>query len=377
MPLLKILHVASFTGNIGDNANHVGFVRQLKSNIDKDFEFTKFEIREVYWGRKSFDSDFVDLANSHDLVVVGGGNYFELWVENSATGCSFDIDLDLLSLIKTPLVFNALGVDPAQGASSLALDKFRKFLDVVISNDHMLLSCRNDGSIKALQQIVGEQYASEFYHVPDAGFFTEVDDYDHPEIMLDKKNVVFQVAGDMLEDRFPNSSSECISYDDFVKGLSNVAVRLCEMGSNIILVPHIYSDLRVISDLISVLPDDLRRRYIKVAPYLTGNLGQSYIFDLYKKSDLVLGMRFHANVCAIGLGTPCVGLVNYRQISELYEELNLTRNAVHVNKTGFDQNLIDLAEKILSTNEGHTRLDLKPWEQKIKRFHAAIDRLLV
>ena len=41
-------------------------------------------------------------------------------------------------------------------------------------------------------------------------------------------------------------------------------------------------------------------------------------------------MRFHANVCPIGLGTPTIGLVNYPQVKLLYEELNLENRFVDV-----------------------------------------------
>lgn len=375
MKSLRILHVASFTGNIGDNANHVGFKKLLKANLKRKLDFTRFEIREVYWGYKSFNEEFVELANSFDLVVIGGGNYFELWVDKSATGCSIDIELDLLASIKTPIVFNALGVDPAQGASALALNKFRKFLDLVVSKKNMLLSCRNDGSMHALENIVGLNYASEFYHIPDAGFFTEAVSTYHPEIDANKKNTIIQIAGDMIETRFNKSSPESIDYDEFISLMAKVVEQLAEMKSNIILVPHIFSDLNIINNLIYALPDNIRRKNIKVAPYLIGDSGQDYIFDLYKKSDLVLGMRFHANVCAMAMKTPCIGLVNYRQISELYKEIGQDKYAVHVNKAGFDKKIIDIAASILHDNE-YDHIRLKPWEDKVNTFHAAINDLL-
>ena len=39
----------------------------------------------------------------------------------------------------------------------------------------------------ALENIVGLNYASEFYHIPDAGFFTEAVSTYHPEIDANKK----------------------------------------------------------------------------------------------------------------------------------------------------------------------------------------------
>lgn len=374
---LKVLHVASFTGNIGDNANHTGFRLALETNLGTNIDYTDFEIRKVFWGEKFFDQDFVDLANNHDLVVIGGGNYFELWVEHSQTGTSIDIAMDFLSKIKSPIVFNALGVDPAQGASDVAVAKFRGFLDFVIDSPSMLLSCRNDGSMKTLMEIVGEKYANNFFHVPDAGFFTEVKDYPHPELSSDKKNVVIQIAGDMLEARFPNVQSDDISYKEFLDSLSNYMVEMSKSDVNFIFAPHIFRDLNIIDALMNKLPDSVRRGCVAVAPYLLGQKGQDYIFDLYKKADLILGMRFHASVCGLGLGKPCIGLVNYRQIDELYEELGLPEWKVYVNKQGFAQDLLSLSKGMLSGNAKKQEDLLYSLRTKLDAFHLEIKQMLI
>jgi polysaccharide pyruvyl transferase WcaK-like protein len=56
----------------------------------------------------------------------------------------------------------------------------------------------------------------------------------------------------------------------------------------------------------------------------------------------MLGMRFHANVCALGLGIPTIGLVNYPQIQFLYEELNCLDRAFSVHEPGFSKPLREL-----------------------------------
>lgn len=375
MNTIRTLHIASFKGNIGDNANHSGFRRLLAKNTGLKFEYTEYEIRNVYRGDSAFDEEFVNIANEHDLVVVGGGNYFELWVDRSKTGCSFDIDLELLKAIKKPVIFNALGVDPAQGASDLALNKFRNFLDVVIGNPNMLLSCRNDGSLEALENIVGKSYADEFFHIPDAGFFTEVSNYHHPEFE-GENNVVIQLAGDMKEIRFPSTEEYPVAYLEFLEGMRDVIVELTMKGMNIVLVPHIFRDLGTIGELLDILPDKIRRESVKVAPYLIGDCGQSYIFDIYKKSKLVLAMRFHANVCALGLGVPCIPLINYRQIDKLYDELNLQEFKVEVNKKGFKENLDKLILYVLSNDFKIQQDFLFPWIEKINSFHREIAKLI-
>ncbi len=379
MKTIKVLHVASFTGNIGDNANHTGFRDKLAKCIGESghIEYDEFEIRKVFWGQKDFGEDFVNLANSYDLVVIGGGNYFELWVEDSPTGTSISISLDDLRKIETPIVFNALGVDPAQGASEVSLNKFRSFLDYAIANPKILLSCRNDGSMKTLTELVGIKYADSFFHVPDAGFFTKVVNNFHPEIKAENKNILIQLAGDMIDVRFSKSSDCSISYKEFLNEMSSYIQGIAnQCNANFILVPHIFRDLDVIHSLIDLLPDDIRRSRLTVAPYLTGQEGQDYIFDLYKKVDLVLGMRFHSSVCAIGQNVNCIGLVNYRQIDELYNELGLEDFKVRVNEL-FSSKLHSLTMKFLNNDITIDSSILDDWENKLSVFHNEIKKLIL
>lgn len=380
MKALKVLHVASFQGNIGDNANHTGFRKHLETVLGVELIYTEFEIRKVFWKQKFFDEGFVELANSFDLVIVGGGNYFELWVEDSATGTSFDMSIELYQKIKTPVVFNALGVDPAQGAKAESVDKFRSFIDAACLAENTLFSCRNDGSMETLKDIVGLDYADRFFHVPDAGFFTEVIDCVHPEIDETKKNIVVQLAGDMIPTRFPNANRDDISYEQFIENLASVITTLCEEHeAHIILVPHIFRDLDIIYTLMDKLPDSVRRGPIAVAPYLIGQKGQDYIFDIYGKADLVIGMRFHANVCGLGLGTPSIGLVNYRQIDKLYEEMLLDEYKVYVNKQGFEDKLLSLSLDILNNKIDYpapsTYLD--KWKKQLLEFHSNLKDWLI
>lgn len=61
---IKVLHIASFTGNIGDNANHIGASYLREWFLDYEFQITKKEIRELYWKEWSFNSaEFIEEAN--------------------------------------------------------------------------------------------------------------------------------------------------------------------------------------------------------------------------------------------------------------------------------------------------------------------------
>lgn len=344
-PSLKILQLASFEGNIGDNANHIGTRRMLKENLEYDLTFTNLEIREFYWKKRQFDDSFVKLANQHDLVMIGGGNYFELWVPNSHTGTSININSNILKEIRTPVLFYSLGCDAGQGVPEENLLRFRGFLDYVLESPRFFVTVRNDGSHGTVERYLGNTYSSKIYRVPDGGFFTTVRDYYHPELPADSRHTLaINLAGDMLDVRFNNgTNSQKISYERFLEsfgGFLNTSFNAIP-NLHVVFIPHIFRDLNIISDVLGKTDDIYRRKQITVAPYLHGCGAQEYIFDLYKKCDLVLGTRFHANVCPIGLNTPTIGLVNYPQIQLLYEELGLTNRAVHIDQDGFEHALFD------------------------------------
>ena len=367
MKKIKILQLASFEGNIGDNANHCGSRLLMRENLQGyELDFTELEIREFFWKERKFDDSFATLANDYDLVVIGGGNYFELWVDSSCNGTTVDIPIDLLKKINPPIVFYALGLDPAQGVTEERISKFKTWLDYVLDQEKYVVSVRNDGSMEAANELLGEKYASRMHHVPDGGFFTQVGDFFHPEIPENKTVIGLNLAGDMLDVRFNDAIDGNISDEDFLTTLGDTLSKMLYAHPEIHLVffCHIYKDLAFTSRFLHKMSDPLCRKRVTVAPYLHGEGSQEYIFDAYSKCDLIMGNRFHTNVCAIGLNVPTVGFVNYRQIQKLYEELNIIHRTVEVNKKGFEiklERLIleSLAEKdVIKKQYADIRADL-------------------
>jgi polysaccharide pyruvyl transferase WcaK-like protein len=344
MKTLRILHVASFIGNIGDNANHSGARSRMKINFPgTELIFTELEIRRFYrkWNDLAFDETFIRLANTFDLVIIGGGNYFELWVEHSRTGTTVDLPPELLAQLQSPVVFYGLGLDPEKGYSQSTIAKFKAFLDVVLHEERFLVSVRNDGSLNNAYRLLGPKYASMIHRIPDGGFFTKVEEQSHPELSSQGKTLVINLAGDMLDKRFPCAEEGFISFDDFLEQFAAYIESLLRMREDlsIVLAPHIHRDLQILAALLEKMDDRLCRTRITVAPFLTGPASQSYIFDLYRRADLVMGNRFHANVCSIGLGVPSIGLANYPKIAAMYEELAMPERAVTINRTGFVEQL--------------------------------------
>ena len=91
-------------------------------------------------------------------------------------------------------------------------------------------------------------------------------------------------------------------------------------GFDVCLIPHVPHDLQGISQLLSILPERHKREHVVVAPYLTGNHGAHAIFSIYRESSLILGNRFHTNVCAVAMGAKSLGIAVLDRIKNLYEK---------------------------------------------------------
>jgi polysaccharide pyruvyl transferase WcaK-like protein len=377
---MKVLHLASFTGNIGDNANHSGFRAWFEGLVGIQVSWTDLEIREYYWRERRFDESFLEMLRSFDLLVIGGGNYFELWLERSHTGTSIDIPPDIFAQIEIPVFFNALGCDEGQGATESALSRFRAFMEVLTSNDRYLVTVRNDGSGAVIRKVLPASMAEKVTVIPDGGFFLDIDSPPMPDGPMPRLRVALNLACDMPEIRFAAFAGAAGGYENFCEEFAACieAIAVQRPDVHFVLFSHIHSDLKINSDLVARLGDRLRRTRVSTAPYVTGAVGARHVYGLYSQCDLVIGMRFHANVCAFGTGVPSLGLYNYPQIKLLYDELVCADRCLDVRQPGFSSALVpavldslsrlgDLRERCRQTMTG-LRGQRESFEPRIRQW---------
>jgi len=389
---MKLLHVASFNGNVGDYINHMGFRRMLEEEYTSPIQYTELEMREFYrsWNLRKFDQDFAAYANQFDLVVFGGGNFFELCWDYSATGTTIDLSDEVLDAITTPILFNGLGVDDKRGTVSQDnIRKFGVFLEHLIERNEYL-TVRNDGSKEILARYYDADITKNIRKIPDGGFFVKPRYYEHaelphmgqsypdlPEQRLEKKRTVLavNVAGDSIGVRFAlKESKERLSVEAFCRECQTALRNLLEHNSELylVMVPHISKDLELIYQIISGLPDPLLRTRVSVAPCLNGaRTDGAYIADLYRQSDVAVGMRYHANIAAIAGNTPTIGIVNLEKHKKMYEDIGLSHRLLPSDEPDFAHRLIERVNLILANpglqQEENQRV-LNRLEQENKRY---------
>ena len=342
---MNVLHIASFNGNIGDNANHMGFRPWFEKMSGTQVKWTSLEIREFYWKERLWDDDLADYINSFDRLVIGGGNYFELWVENSPTGTSIAIPSDVFQKIRIPVFFNALGVDPGQGVPEACRVRFTEFLETLLGSDQYLVSVRNDGALGNLKTHIGKQYADQTNLLPDHGFFVPCP-AGEPENPDNRSRIIaINIASDMGEIRFKNFSNRLEFSNEMASLIGQLAHQNPEMEFH--LVPHIFRDLEIISETLSCLDDRLRRTRVRVAAYGSGDIAARNSLAIYANAALVLGMRFHSNVCPMAMKRQVMGLNSYVQIEQLYEGLGQRERLLDITRPGFSEAGLQLASHLL------------------------------
>ncbi len=322
---LSVLHLASFVGNLGDNAMHDGEYRTRAEDLPWALDHRPCEVRDfIHWRRRAFDETFVAEANEADLVVVGGFSLFQLWRENTSSGTYLEAGPELFAAIRRPVLFHGLGVDATRGVSPVAVARTRAFLDEVLGFEHCRFSLRNDGSADFIRDHLGPAYADAMQVVPDGGLFAEPEPWPYAGLPEGSRFIAVNLAGDMPDKRYASPDGEDLT-ERFAAAIASGIEDLLAADETLtcVFVPHIYSDFGPIGSVLEALDDRLRRERVIVAGLAQGEGGWSASFDLYRRASAVIAMRYHAGLASIGFGAPVFGISTHHKIAGQFAAMGL------------------------------------------------------
>lgn len=299
--MTRLLHLASFKGNVGDEVSHSG-LKILLSKCGLKYSSDKQEIRDYYQNaslsKKRFDDSFIENCNSYDLVIVGGGGYMEPSVPASRTGTTFDIDQNIFAHLNAAMIFSSIGCFPAKQVNDVGEKKFSSFLEALNSNNKIEVLFRNDGSFMYARRLC-ENFEFNFKEVLDSGFFFEHSQTTTAKLSA-KDYIIINVGFDQLERII---SYEGIAWSDFYESFSEQILKLAiSEDLDIVFVPHTPQDLKFISAIVSILPDDFLRYRVHVAQYSSGKDNLERVAGLYHGASMIVCGRLHSHVLAIALG---------------------------------------------------------------------------
>lgn len=339
----KILHVAAFEGNVGDNASHLGF-NKILDLLGINVIIDRLEIRKTYNNYKGsdkiyFDDTFVVLANQYDYVIFGGGGFLDYWVENSINGTTINISNDILKKITTKILITSIGSNPHRKIPEGNIEKYKNFLNYVRNSNNIKIALRNDGSLESIRNDLGYQYSDIFFNILDHGFFYIPSNI--VSLPIKEKFLCINITADQIE-----------MYNDGKIAINDKRAYLTELSElvqeiintyklKVVFTPHIFSDLNAITEVLDLLPDYYKRSEVIVAPLLQGDIGTDYLFNLYSNSEFVIASRYHANVCSINQNKKVIGLSPLQRIEYIHEQFSLSNSYVEISP-GFKNKVLSL-----------------------------------
>ncbi len=340
---MKILHVASFNGNIGDIASHKG-LEVILGKVGISYDAKKLEIRDFYKNanyenKMEFDKEFVKLANNYELVLFGGGGFLDYWVPESFTGTTIDIDINNLKNIKSKILITSVGSNPHKEIPEGNYEKFLSFITHCNSSDNITIRFRNDGSVNSLKKDFPSLNITKDNEILDHAFFFKAPNYDIR--WLPKSYVTINITEDQI--RMINGIGDNDSW--YYLELKNLINNLIDKYNKVIFVPHIPSDVNEIMKVISFFDREKISEKIIIAPFIGGEEGANFLFSIYQNSALNIVSRYHANVYSLLSNVPTIGLSNLGRVEYLHSQLSNYKSYIDI-KPMFSDRVVNLINKI-------------------------------
>jgi polysaccharide pyruvyl transferase WcaK-like protein len=334
-------------------------------------------------GHESFDANEL---RPDQLVLVGGGGLIDGRPGRSQSGMACPISGPVLRSTAARVAYVALGYNLFPGQE---LHCREALADVVAAcrERGFPFSVRNDGSLERIREELGSA-ADSVVEIPDPGFFVPArPDAEIPAFRgEDPKRpvVVIQLAGDDLERRLSRSepkprgwrkrrSSKDIREAFFDTMAAFVCRLIQQYDARILIAPHITLDFTVTGRLLDRLPWTLGRPNVQVMG-VTHPRHADYFFEAYRRADLVVAMRGHSVICAVGHRAPCLAIATHDKVSGFMEKCGLGEWTV---ETGPDlaERLWSGAVRLLDDPSEHLAQRDRGTREFAARFQAFIDSL--
>ena len=321
--IMKLLHISSFKGNIGDLISHEGTYELFKQILTPNYFVTQKEIRKTYMDyfhsdKWAFDSEFVDEVNTFDLTVIGGGNFLDYWISESNTATTVNLDKKNVQKITKPLLFMSIGSMPKYSITQKNIFDYSRFMDL-LNEKKIFVGLRNDGSKDIMRDNLKLDNWSNIYDVLDSAFFYPI----HKVLSNEKskKYILINTTLDQLE--FSNRLIRSYSASIYKEQLKLVIEYILdETDYDILFVPHIHQDLKAINEII----DDLDKYYVKFRIIIHGVYHSkdqiNSFLGLYKDATHIIAMRYHSNISALILNKSLSSIIAQDRVYSLIKKID-------------------------------------------------------
>lgn len=331
--LLKLVHLANFNStNIGNGALISGLESLLSADFPRDIVWIREPWDDYTFGFRQFDRRFVELINSCDGLIVNGAVAIHGRDYLQETGMRLELPLAMVEEVKKPIVFYGISYRHFRGQAFHHQDTLRKTLASYSENPKIFLGVRNDGTKKWFKEtlLVPDSVLKGIHEIPDTGVFVQAQSGQYPEILPDRKVIIFSPNDEDAPFRYgepnfshvketgyrltekaiePRESVWSPNRSRLIQAVKNALTEvLRETGAQLLLVPHYLDDLRFIATLVDAFKPQIAHQ-TTISTGLMRVPGTAYFYGRYLAADLVVSMRVHSMSPCIGLGVPMIPLV--------------------------------------------------------------------
>lgn len=270
----------------------------------------------------SWDSEKdVKMLNSSSFLIVGGGGML-LWY--------FGQFWRFLDKIQIPFVVYGVGLNdfrvyPGGRKAEIPPERLEQIKKIKEKSFHF--SVRNDGSKEILKE-----YGIVVEETIDPGFFAGMNKiFPSPS---KKKYVIFNIAGDFINDRFNNNG---ITVERFLEIAEETSKILIKKGYKVCFTSHLPED----EYYCKILENKLPKEYI--LSWSWKNLVDSVDTALayYSNAEFVIAMRGHAQIVSLGMNVPVIAIGTQNKNIEIMRRLGLEKYYVEIGNPKLEKILIE------------------------------------
>lgn len=327
----KLAHVAFHVdrgGNFGDISLPEA-VRGVFSSRES-ISWTKLHVHQ------SVDEERLDVINSSEGVVIGGGGLFLPDTSpNGVSGWQWNVSCGMLERISVPLVVFAVGYNLFRG-QEFRRGLFQRSIET-LAERALYIGLRNRGSMKHVQSILPSRLAEKVVYAPCpttilSSLLRREPGFEAPPRESDL--VVLNMAYDRKDRRFEGS------YDDFLEQLAGFVNRVRQRGYRVEYAAHLPADNQFLTDIrashgVELPGVDLQEMALADA------------YRYYRRASLVIGMRGHATMIPFGLGTPVLSLISHPKMAYFLEDIGKPEWGIDVGEPHLGDVLLERLSDIL------------------------------
>ncbi len=325
---MNVWHIAGWNRNVGDWAltyHQHRLLNEAAKSAGLSFKFYPIDGQRTF-----FHPGLIDQMNEEaDLVMVGGGGLiFHRPEDKSVSGWGFNISQENLRRVKKPIIVYSLG----NNKFSYGGNEFPSYTAPQLKelqNRATLFSVRAAGVKRDLVNDFGLD-GEKIEVTPDTGMFLYDRDISLPIKRGRGPLIAVNFAGDRPHYRYPDPGAE--NEKRFYQALKAALLRLVkEAGAQILYLPHLsIVDFDVYQSFAEGFPAGSVFGLHQELPFLYAPPGEllhphiPFFTNIYRKLDLVIGMRLHSCIFAYGAGIKFIPLGDQDKLRHLVEDISVT-----------------------------------------------------